>query len=236
MMSPASGTEVYARIFAEVPHGSGDGRALAQAIARAVRTLREAMEKEDNRAVTAAHVRNLRDIDPEALAMAYAMAEKFCVHWPTAGEMREFAGWSHESRSKAGLEWVFGYLEKHGAEGRPRGGAVLFGEDGTGRRVLLKQEAVVAAPPIPAEIEAVLSVLGSGSAKQGLRYVSQHPNVKGWDGFSGDHALRSAERVEAQWTRCSLYAMRKSRKGANTVAVATTSLIGEHDDGPTTAG
>jgi hypothetical protein len=221
-MSLTSSTEVYAQIFA----GIRDDRDLAQAIARAVRALREAMEKEDNSAVTAAHVRNLREIDPQALARAYAEAEKTCVHWPTAGEIRELAGWSGESRSRVGLQWVFAYLEKHGAEGRPRGGAVRFGEDGTGRRVLLEREAVVAAPPIPEEIEAVLAALGSGSAKQGLRYVSQHPNIKGWDGFSGDHALRSAERIEALWTRCSLHTMRKSRKGADTVAVATIPLDG----------
>jgi hypothetical protein len=103
---------------------------------------------------------------------------------------------------------------------------VKFGEDGTGRRVLLERETVIPAPPIPAEIEAVLTALGSGSAKQGLRYVSQHPNVKGWDGFSGDQASRSAERIEAQWIRCSLHTMRKSRKGADTGAAATIPLDG----------
>ena len=45
---------------------------------------------------------------------------------------------------------------------------------------------------------------GQRVSEQGLRYVSQHPNVKGWEGFSGDSALRSAERIEAQWIRCSL--------------------------------
>ncbi len=107
------------------------------AIARAVRQLREAMEKEDNCAVTAAHVRNLKEIDPPALAMAYALAEKTCTYWPTPGQIRELAGWSEETRGRAALQWVFAYLEKHGVEGRARGGGVRFGEDETGRRVLL---------------------------------------------------------------------------------------------------
>jgi hypothetical protein len=222
MLSLTSSSEVYEQIFA----GIRDSRDLAQAIARAVRELREAMEKEDNSAVTAAHVRNLRDIDPQALAAAYALAEKTCTHWPSPGEMRELAGRSEEATGRVGLRWVFAYLEKHGPEGRPRGGAVKFGEDGTGRRVLLTQEPVIAAPPIPAEIEAVLATLGSGSAQQGLRYISQHPNIKGWEGFSGDHALRSAERIEAQWIRCSLHTMRKSRKGADMGAAATIPLDG----------
>jgi hypothetical protein len=226
MVSLTSSAEVYEQIFA----GIRDSRDLAQAIARAVRELREAMEKEDNSAVTAAHVRNLREIDPQALATAYALAEKTCTHWPTPGEIRELAGWSEESRSRVGLQWVFAYLEMHGPEGRARGGGVKFGEDGTGRRVLLEREPVVPAPPIPAEIEAVLATLGSGSAKQGLRYVSQHPNIKGWEGFSGDQALRSAERIEAQWIRCSLHTMRKSRKGADTGAAATIPRGGGRDD------
>ncbi len=81
-----------------------------------------------------------------------------------------------------------------------------FGEDESGRRVLLETETVVAAPAIPAEIEIALALLGSGSIKQGLRYVSQHPVVKGWDNFSGDAASRSAERIEGQWMRCYLRA------------------------------
>ena len=183
------------------------------AIARAVRQLREAMEKEDNCAVTAAHVRNLADIDPAALAVAYAMAEKTCTYWPSPGQIRELAGWSEESRGGAALEWVFRYLEKHGCEGRAQGGGVRFGEDESGRRVLLEREAIVAAPALPAEIEAALALLGSGSTKQGLRYVSQHPAVKGWDNFSGDAASRSAERIEGQWIRCYLRAMRNGPRG-----------------------
>ena len=95
-------------------------------------------------------------------------------------------------------------------EGRPRGGGVRFGEDETGRRVLLGSEVVVPAPEIPEEIQAALAALGSGAVKQGLRYVSQHPVVKGWDNFSGDAASRTAERIEGQWIRCSLHTGRKS--------------------------
>ena len=113
-------TDVYAEIFADVRDSSD----LPHAIARAVRQLREAMEKEDNCAVTAAHVRNLREIDPAALATAYALAERTCTYWPTPGQIRELAGWSEESRSRAALQWVFTYLEKHGVEGRARGGGV----------------------------------------------------------------------------------------------------------------
>ena len=201
-------TEVYEQIFSEVRNASD----LPHAIARAVRQLREAMEKEDNCAVTAAHVRNLKEIDPTALAMAYALAEKTCIYWPTPGQIREFAGWSEETRSRARLQWVFSYLEKHGVEGRARGGGVRFGEDETGRRVLLEAEVVIPAPEIPAEIEATLAALGSGAAKHGLRYVSQHPVIKGWDNFSGDAASRTAERIEAQWIRCSLHTMRRGRQ------------------------
>jgi hypothetical protein len=199
--------EGYERIFAEVRNPSD----LRHAIARAVRQLREAMEKEDNCAVTAAHVRNLTDIDPAALASAYALAEKTCTYWPSPGQIRELAGWSEESGARAALEWVFRYLEKHGCEGRALGGGVRFGEDESGRRVLLEAEAIVAAPALPTEIEKTLAMLGSGSTKQGLRYLSQHPLVKGWDNFSGDAASRAAERIEGQWIRCYLRAMRKGR-------------------------
>jgi hypothetical protein len=125
-------SEIYEEIFTGVD--------VRQAIARAVRTLREALEKEDNRAVTAAHVRNLADIDPQALATAFALAEKTCTYWPTPGQIRELAGWSEESRSREALQWVFTYLANHGVDGRPRGGGVRFGEDETGRRVLLGSE------------------------------------------------------------------------------------------------
>jgi hypothetical protein len=198
--------DIYGRIFAGINSPSD----LRHAIAQAVRQLREAMEREDSCAVTAAHVRNLTDIGPEALALAYALAEKTCTYWPSPGQIRELAGWSDESRGGAALKWVFSYLEKHGCEGRGQGGGVRFGDDGTGRRVLLETESIVAAPALPAEIEIALGLLGSGSIRQGLRYVSQHPVVKGWDNFSGDAALRSAERIEGQWIRCYLRAMRMS--------------------------
>src|ERR1700691_1752045 len=195
---------MYEQIFAEVSSAAD----LRRAIARAVRQLREGMEKEDNCAVTAAHVRNLTDIDPEALAQAYSLAEKTCTYWPSPGQIRELAGWAEESMGGAALEWVFRYLEKHGCEGRAQGGGVRFGEDESGRRVLSERESIVAAPALPAEIEAALALLGSGSTKQGLRYVSQHPAVKGWDNFSGEAASRSAERIERQWMRCYLHAIR----------------------------
>jgi hypothetical protein len=198
----------YEQIFAEVRNLSD----LRHAIARAVRQLREAMEKEDNRAVTAAHIRNLTEIDPKSLARAYALAERTCTYWPSPGQIRELAGWSEETRGGSGLQWVFQYLERHGVEGRARGGGVKFGEDETGRRVLLETEAVVAAPDIPAEIERTLALLGSGSARQGLSYVSQHPVVKGWDDFAGDAGSRTAERIESQWIRCYRQIVRKARQ------------------------
>ena len=196
---------VYEEIFAGV-QDAGDQQ---HAIARAVRHLRAAMEKEDNSAVTAAHVRNLAEIAPEALGMAYAEAEKSCTYWPTPGQIRELAGWSEETRSRDALQWVFGYLAMHGVEGREHGGGVHFGEDASGRRVLLATEAMVAAPSLPAEIESTLARLGSGTAKHGLRYVSQHPVVQGWDSFTGDGALKTAERIEGQWMRCYRHTMRK---------------------------
>jgi hypothetical protein len=221
-----SSADVYEQIFAGVRSRSE----LAQAIARAVRQLREAMEKEDNCAVTAAHVRNLREIDPAALASAYALAEQTCTYWPTPGQIRELAGWSEETRSRGALQWVFQYLEKHGVEGRARGGGVRFGEDETGRRVLLESEAVIPAPEIPADIEATLAALGSGSAKQGLQYVSQHPVAKGWENFHGDAASRAAERIEAQWIRCSLHTTRKGRKAPGPGETPTIPLHGGRND------
>src|ERR1700722_3895476 len=205
MVNENSGN-VYAQIFASVRNRVES----AQAIARAVRQLREAMEKEDNCAVTAAHVRNLREIDPTALASAYALAEETCTYWPTPGQIRELAGWSEETRGRAALQWVFAYLAKHGVEGRAHGGGVRFGEDETGRRVLLEAEPGTPAPEVPVEVEAILAALGGGSAKQGLRYVSQHPVAKGWDTFHGDAASRTAERIEAQWIRCCLHILRTS--------------------------
>ena len=65
-MDNAEERDVYGRIFAEVRNPSD----VRGAIARAVRQLRAAMEKEDNCAVAAAHVRSLADIDPAALAVA----------------------------------------------------------------------------------------------------------------------------------------------------------------------
>src|ERR1700733_7985103 len=106
--------DVYQQIFAGVSSRSDR----AHAIARAVRQLREALEKEDNCEETAAHARNLKEIDPAALALAYAMAEKTCTYWPTPGQIRELAGWSEETRGRAALQWVFAYLVKHGVEGR----------------------------------------------------------------------------------------------------------------------
>jgi hypothetical protein len=193
---------VYEAIFAEA-HDAGDVR---HAIARAVRQLREALEKEDNCAVTAAHVRNLAEIAPEALAMAYAAAEKSCTFWPTPGQIRELAGWSEESRGRDALQWVFRYLTLHGVDGRAYGGGVHFGEDESGRRVLLATAPVVAAPGLPAAIDATLASLGNGSAKHGLRYVSQHPVVQGWDSFTG--TSKTAERIEGDWIRCYRHTMR----------------------------
>ncbi|MGA3223493.1 MAG: hypothetical protein ABSC65_07005 [Acidobacteriaceae bacterium] len=218
-------SNVYEQIFAGVRNSSE----LAQAIARAVRQLREAMEKEDNCAVTEAHVRNLREIDPAALASAYALAEESCTYWPTPGQIRELAGWSEEAKSRSALQWVFQYLAMHGPEGRARGGGVRFGEDETGRRVLLEPEAVIPAPEIPAGIEATLTALGSGSAKQGLRYVSQHPVAKGWENFHGDAASRTAERIETQWIRCSLHT-RKGRKAPGSNETPTIPPYGGRDE------
>jgi hypothetical protein len=200
--------EIYKQLFSGVD--SADG--LRHAIARAVRTLREAMEKEDSRAVTAAHVRNLWDIDPEGLAAAFAEAERVCVYWPTPGQIRELAGWSVESHSRERLQWVFAYLEMHGIDGRPRGGGVRFGEDETGRRVLLGADVLVPAPEIPEDIHDTLAALGCGAVSQGLRYVSQHPVVRGWDAFSSDAGVRTADRIEGQWIRCFLQTGRKASR------------------------
>jgi hypothetical protein len=170
----------YEEIFGEVKDLSD----LRHAIARAVRELRA--------------------------AMAYSLAEKTCTYWPTPGQIRDLAGWSEENKGRAALQWVFSYLEKHGVEGRARGGGVRFGEDGTGRRVLLETEPVIAPPPLPVDIEDALTSLGCGSAKQGLRYLSQHPVVKGWDSFRDDAGAKTAERLERQWIRCYLHAMEKT--------------------------
>jgi hypothetical protein len=202
------GNSPYEEIFAEVESPSD----LRRAIARAVRQLREAMEKEDNSAVTAAHVRNLKEIDAEALALAYALAEETCTYWPSPGQIRELAGWSEESKAGIALQWVLNYLQKHGVEGRPRGGAATFGDDETGRRVLLRTAPMVAAPAIPGDIETTLALLGGGAARQGLRWISQHPLVKQWDGFASDTASKAAERIEQQWTRCYRQVMRKTRR------------------------
>jgi hypothetical protein len=188
----------YELIFAEVR----DAADLRRAIARAVRVLRAAMEKEDNSAVTTAHVRNLEEIDPAALASAYASAEKRCTFWPSPGEIRALAGWSEETRARHALSWVFRYLEAHGVEGRSSGGGVRFGEDASGRRVMLETAPAVPAPALPPVIEGTLTLLSCGSVRDGLRYLSQHPVIRGWDAFSGDGALRTAERIEQQWIRC----------------------------------
>jgi hypothetical protein len=188
----------YEAIFGEVR----DVADLRRAIARAVRTLRAAMEKEDNVAVTAAHVRNLEELEPEALALAYATAEQRCTFWPSPGQIRELAGWSEETRARAALGWVFRYLEMHGVDGRARGGGVRFAEDETGARVLMETSPVVAAPALPAEIARTLTLLTCGQVKDGLRYLRQHPVIQGWEGFSGDSGIRTAERIETQWLRC----------------------------------
>ena len=86
-----------------------------------------------------------------------------------------------------------------------------FGEDETGRRVLLSTDPVVPAPQIPLEIDTALWHLGGGSVRRGLRYVSQHPAVKGWDNFSADAGTRMAGRIETQWQRCFLHILRTRR-------------------------
>ena len=113
---------------------------------------------------------------------------------------------------RTALQWVLRYLEHHGVEARPRGGAVTFGDDETGRRVILSTSPVIEAPAIPEDYAAALEMLGGGTMRQGLRYVSQHPVVKGWDGVSGDVASRTAERIEGQWIRCYLQTMRKKSR------------------------
>ncbi len=194
----------YEAIFA----GVEDVADLRCAIARAVRALRAAMEKEDNLAVTSAHVRNLEELAPDALAVAYATAEKQCTFWPTPGQIRELAGWSDETRGRAALGWVFRYLEAHGVDGRPHGGGVRFGEDGNGQRVVVEALAVIEAASLPAEIAEALRLLTCGEVKAGLRYLQQHPVMQGWDGFSADGATRTAERIESQWLRCYQQAQR----------------------------
>ena len=121
---------VYQRIFAGAPNTAE----LRSAIATAVRELRRAMEKDDN-PVTMVHMRNLDDIDGGSLAQAYQMAEKNCIYWPTPGQIREFAGCSDTDKSAEALQWVLEYIEKHGVEGRQRGGAAVFGTDRAGRGV-----------------------------------------------------------------------------------------------------
>ncbi len=137
------------------------------------------------------------------LAMSRVLAE------PGAdkGTCRMVGGDQGWGRTAMGLP-----MERHGVEGRARGGGVKFGEDETERRVLLETEAVVAAPDIPADIEHTLKLLGGGSAKQGFSYVSQHPFVKGWGDFAGDAGSRTAERIESQWIRCYRQAVRKTRQ------------------------
>lgn len=196
-------------VYSELFCGVESQAQVKQAIARAVRVLRVAMEKEDNSAVTAAHVRNLADISPEALAQAYALAERTCTFWPTPGQIRELAGQSAENQASEALRWVFSYLRAHGLEGRAGGGGVHFGEDGTGQRVLLRTDPLVPAPAIPPEIAAALSVLGGGAAKHGLRYISQHPAIKGWDESCSDATTRAAERIEMRWNRCYLQTTRR---------------------------
>jgi hypothetical protein len=196
---------VYSQIF----DGVQSEAEVRQAIARAVRVLREAMEKDDNCAVTAAHMRNLADISPEALARGYALAEQTCTFWPTPGQIRELAGWSTENRAGEALQWLFAYLRSHGVNGHAGGGGVHFGEDGTGRRVLLRTDPVIEAPPLSAVMAETLTALGNGTVKHGLQFVSQHPVVKGWDEFTGDAAARTAERIETRWNRSYLQALRR---------------------------
>jgi hypothetical protein len=96
--------------------------------------------------------------------------------------------------------------------------------------VLLPSEPVIPAPDIPEEIEATLAALGSGSAKQGLRYVSQHPVAKGWETFNGDAASRTAERIETQWIRCSLHTMRRKQKVVESGETHTIPFNGGRND------
>jgi hypothetical protein len=219
----ASAGDIYESIFADAvrrraeaeaageegcSQAKGEARAeLRRAIARAVRELRTAMEKDGNPAVTMAHARNLDDIDPAALAGAYALAERNCIFWPGPGEIRELAGCSEHQEAQEALDWVFGYLEAHGISGRRQSGAVTITVDNTGRRNLAVAAPAREAPAIPPRIQRALGALGNGSVKHGLLYVSQHPRLKGWEEPGGDPAGR-AERIERQWTRCYRQALR----------------------------
>jgi hypothetical protein len=191
------GDGVYEQIFA----GAESLEDVRRAIARAVRELRQAMEKEDNPAVMMAHMRSLNDIHPEDLARAYKLAERNCVFWPSPGQIREFAGSAEMRESSETWEWVLRYLEEHGADGRPRGGAVTFGNDRDGRRVALGAAPVTEAPQLPRRIAEALRALGGGSIKHGLLAIAQHPRIKGWDEPSSEPATKTAERIERQWMR-----------------------------------
>jgi hypothetical protein len=199
---------IYQRLFA----GASSTEQLHRAIALAVSELRAAMEKEANPAVTLAHMRNLDDLDPEALAEAYARAEQNCIYWPAPGQIRELAGKSVEQRAAESLEKVFLHLEEHGTAGRAKSGAVTFGDDGTGRRVLLAAEPASPAPELPPVTQRTLTVLGSGSAKHGLLYLSQHPRIRGWDEVGGEAAAKSADRIERQWVRCYRQVLREQQQ------------------------
>lgn len=214
-----NGSEIYRRIFERAdqerskPGADGTGsprEELRRAIAMAVRELRTAMEKDGNPAVTMAHMRNLDDVAPMALARAYAMAERNCVYWPSPGEIREFAGASENQEASAALDWMLEYLDTYGTGGRRHGPAVTFAVDATGRREMVVAKPAPEAPAIPQAIERTLALLGNGSAKHGLKQMSQHPRLRGWEEVNGDPPGRAAERIERQWARCYRQAMRET--------------------------
>ncbi len=215
----------YREIFA----GAETQEQRRQAIARAARALRQAMEREDNASVVAAHVENLADIPGAELAEAYAQAERNATFWPSPGQIRELAGWSDEGLAWKALLWVFEYLRAHGVDGRPRSGGVRYVEDATGRRAPETVAPCAPAPKIPADIAIALCAMGGGrmapgadcaekgatpgtesgaesgtpmtaALRDGLRCVAQHPAAQGWKTCSGD-AAAAAERIERAWLR-----------------------------------
>ena len=117
----------------------------------------------------ARYVRTLSDLPPDALAIAFSLAERDLKFFPVPAELRELAGIRAENATvdcDKAFRWVWSYIADHGAEGRDK---KWLERDEQGNPTKLR---LTAAPEIPRDIAYALEAMG-GSIRRGLERFAE---------------------------------------------------------------